>query len=171
MTNKYKTSPEKKWFYFNTQGIEIEWVPNNTVPSALFTRIVRQLHEWIDMTVFDNERSIVDSIYSGYILVEYNSQNARDRDIEWNMSIELENAFKSKALKKGRQIVETAWYFECNRKYYLVSYVRNRKTDGIAPEKWVYKGIIVNHWAYNSSQLWEDEWIKSQVRETLWKTK
>lgn len=170
MTSRYETSPERNAFELALKSFHVSWIPNNTIPFSLFSKIERYLLRDGDLEDFDITRKVSDGIHHGYILIEYNDLEERSKDIDGNTKLELENSFKSKPLEWDRQIAESVWSFEYNGKYYLIVYPRNRKTDEINSNIGVYKGIIVNHWAYNSSKIWEDEWIKSQVSNTLWET-
>lgn len=140
--------------WFNTYNVDkyIAWekditihnIPHLWIPTILFNRIVSYLLEWNEIHKFDENRNIIDSIYSDYVLVEYIDSDIMKQDIINNSKIEIINKLKSKEIDWNRQIAENTWNFELNQKYYLISNPYNPFCDEINPEKWIYKWVIID---------------------------
>lgn len=118
------------------------------IPLSMFNNLVEYILEWKDIPKFDENRNIINGIYSDYILVEYNDKNIRNIDIENNKKINIINPIKSESIDWDNQIAENTWSFELNWKYYLILNPYNPFTDEINSEKWIYKWVIINYNKY-----------------------
>ena len=127
-------------------------VPDKWIPFNLFDEIWDFLEEWNSIPKFDDNRNIIDSIYSDYILVEYNNENIRNKDIEiMNNKINITSPLRTEAIDWNKQLANPVWNFELKWKYYLVLNPYNPFSNEINKEKWIYKWVIVNPELY----FWE----------------
>ena len=139
-------------------------VPGKWIPFNLFTRIERYLIEWNSIPKFDDNRNIIDSIYSDYILVEYNNESIRNKDIKIiNNKINIISPLKTEIIDWNKQLANPVWNFELDWKYYLVLNPYNPFSDELNKEKWIYKWVIVNPELY----FWEADkevvWVKDKL--------
>jgi len=124
-----------------------KWIPFN-----LFTKIKRFLDDWNIIPKFDDNRNIIDSVYSDFILVEYLKKDIRDKDIKiMNKKKNIISPLRAEKLTWNRQVANPVWNFEYNWKYYLVLNPYNPFTSETIPEKGIYKWVIVNPELY----FWE----------------
>ncbi|MDD4151362.1 MAG: hypothetical protein PHR68_01995 [Candidatus Gracilibacteria bacterium] len=118
------------------------------IPNVLFNRIVSYLLEGKEIHKFDENRNIIDSVYSDYILIEYIDSDIMKQDIINNSKIEVINKLKSKEIDENKQIAENIGNFELNGKYYLIVNPYNQFTEELNPEKGIYKGVIIDSEKY-----------------------
>ena len=143
-------------------------VPHQWIPFNIFTSIERYLLNDNIIPNFDNNRKIIDSIYSDYILIEYNNRSMRDKDKKlMQEKINIINPIKTEIIDWNKQIAEPVWYFDLDWKYYLVISPYNPFTDEINPELWIYKWVIVNPELYFWKIWGEIREIENKVDDIL----
>ncbi len=141
-------------------------VPHKWIPFNVFDEIWDFLDEWWVVSNFDENRNVLDSIYSDYILVEYTDENIRNKDINNNSKINIINSLKSEKIDWNKQLAENTWNFEYNWKYYLVLNPYNSFTDETDSERWLYKWVIIDSGKY----FWigeESQNVVSKIVETV----
>lgn len=167
---------------------EVRDVPDG-IPWNVFTELWDDvLKKGISIPAFDNKRNILHGFYLDYVCIEYTDASIREMDKANNESLykitdvgypftwEVHDRYQftpwwhSKPQdEQGRQIARNVWEFEYNGKYYLVVSPRNTPlSDEITPEKWIFKGIIVNrndyNWISSSTIQWEISGVRAQVQ-------
>ena len=153
------TYEEINWnHWYKMKNFIVFNVPHEWIPYNLFDEIWDYLDEWWKIPNFDENRNILDNIYSDYILVEYTEKNIRDKDIENNKSINIINPIKSEAIDSNKQLAENVWNFEYNNKYYLVLNPYNAFTEETNSEKWLFRWVIID-----SNKYFE---VNNQVKDT-----
>jgi hypothetical protein len=142
-------------------------VKKNYAPNV-FNRYTHYLLEWKKFIFFNENKNILDWIYSDYIVIEYQNKENRDEDSDlMNKKINIINPIKSEKLNWNRQIAEPIWKLDLDWKYYLFLYPYNWTTDEINPELWIYKWIIVNPELY-FWKVWEEiDSIEDKVNNIL----
>lgn len=161
MFPKYEEINWTHWY--KLENFVVFDVPHEGIPFNIFKRIERYLlWEW-NIPRFDENRNIIDSIYSDYIFIEYTDKNIRAKDINNNSKINIINFLKSETIEWDKQLAENTWNFEYNWKYYLVLNAYNPFTDETDPEKWLFKWVIIDSdkyfWVSNDSKNIVDDTV------------
>jgi len=162
MIPKYENINWNNWY--KLEQFVVFDVPHEWIPFNIFKRIERYLVWKWNIPKFDEYRNIIDSIYSDYILVEYNDKNIRDRDIVNNSKINIINCLKSEKIDWNKQLAENTWNFEYNWKYYLVLNPYNSFTDEINQNLWIYKWVIIDSDKY----FWINEKVEWEIKKVEW---
>lgn len=158
----------------------VEWETSYTVPwfttvhnlhpnviESPFIEIWEYLKKWWDMIDFDTNRKInKDRVYLATLLIEYTDKDILESDKRNNAQIKLKNPIQSIPIDKTRQIGESIGDFEWNGKYYLVVYTYNSLTEETAPERWIFKWVIVDMEKYNitkSQSELAEAWVMQKI--------
>lgn len=151
---------------------EVPWFTtvHSLHPSAIespFIDIWEYLNNWWEMSEFDSERTInKDRVYLATLLIEYTSRDVLDSDKRNNTQLQLKNPIQALPIDGTRQLGQNIGDFEWNWKYYLVVYTYNNLTDETIPERWVYKGVILDMDKYNATKP-QSELAESSVMERV----
>jgi hypothetical protein len=162
MFPKYEEINWNNWY--KLERFVVFDVPHKWIPFNLFDEIWDYLEDWLNIPKFDENRNIIDSVYSDYILVEYSDKNVRDRDIRNNSKINIINSLKSEKIDWDKQLAENTWNFEYNWKYYLVLNPYNPFTEETNPDLWIYKWIIIDSDKY----FWINEKVEWEIKKVEW---
>ena len=161
MIPKYEKINWNNWY--KLENFVVFDVPREWIPFNLFKRIERYLSWKLEIPKFDENRNITNSVYLDYVLIEYNNENIKNRDIINNSKIDIINPIKSEKIDWNKQLGENVWNFEYNWKYYLVLNPYNSFTDETNVDLWLYKWIIIDSDKY----FWISEYSKNVVDDTV----
>lgn len=157
---KWETSYEVPWF------TTVHNLDSSAIESS-FIAIWDYLQEWWEMVEFDASRRInKDRVYLATLLIEYTDRDVLDSDKRNNTQLQLKNPIQAMPIDEIRQIGKSIGDFEWNGKYYLVLYTYNNLTEETVPERWIFKGVILDMNKYNATKSKSDGEI-AEVRNSV----
>ena len=120
-----------------------------------------KLEKWDYEEIIFLDKSIID-LWSNLILVEIDNKDIENKK-KWFVDNFKKDWYFAKELENKRQIPKYKWYFEYNKKTYLMVDWLNKLTDEINEKLWVYKWLIVDIDKYylvseDSKKVIEEVW-------------